>query len=394
MIRYLLANIRFRRRRMALTILGIVVGTTLIMSLLLVSDGLERAVTGQLRSFGSDLIVVFPGKEENPFIGLAGNLRLRDKDVDAVARVEGVRFAVAMNSRSMQVESEGEEKAVLVHGSAWEPTRHIFEESKGLGLAEGAWPDDDRTASAVLGSDLAARRFDWPIAVGDELVIRGRTFAVAGILKPTGSSEDDGLLYVSMQRFRALTGETGANSILAKIEVGADAEEVAERIRRALERQKGIEDFVVLTPANALRIVVGVLGVVRFILGSIAAVALVVGGVNIMNTMFTAVLERTREIGVLKALGGTDRAVLVLFLAEAGAFGAIGGSLGAALAYGIGELVEAAAEAKGYPFLQVSLDPLVLFGVLALTFVLGAFFGAVPAWQAARLKPTDALRYE
>lgn len=394
MTRYLLATLRFRRKRLALTVFGVVIGTTLIMSLLLVGDGLERAVAGQLRSFGSDLIVIFPGKEQNPFAGLAAGLRLRDKDVDAVRGVEGVRFVAAMSTEAMKVEVEGEEKDVLVHGSEWEPTRNIFEESKGYGLAEGVWPAEDRAALAVLGSALAADRFAAPIGVGDELVMRGRTFTVAGILKPTGSSEDDGVLYVSTERFRSLTGEAGANSMLAKLEVGSDPETVAERIRQTLERQKGIEDFVVLTPDNALRVVGSVLGVVRFILGSIAAVALVVGGVNIMNTMFTAVLERTREIGVLKSLGATDRTVLGLFLTEAGALGALGGGAGALLAYGIGEAVEAAAEAKGFPLLQVAIDPFVLFGVLAFTFALGAFFGAVPARQAARLRPTDALRYE
>jgi putative ABC transport system permease protein len=123
-------------------------------------------------------------------------------------------------------------------------------------------------------------------------------------------------------------------------------------------------------------------------------VALVVGGVNIMNTMFTSVLERTREVGVMKALGATDRSILLLFLAEAGLLGAFGGLLGTCISYLFAKGIEYAAASQSLSILKITFNPLIVLGTLVFTFVIGAVFGAIPAVGAARLRPTEALRYE
>lgn len=395
MIRLIAANLRHRRRRMALTVLGIVIGTTLIMTLLFLSQGLRRAVASQLQSFGGDLIFVFPGKEDNPFVGLVGRLELRDKDVNAIRGVSGVRAVLPMQSKTVTVGFDGEEKTALLHGSPWEETRVLFEESRGFGLTAGTWPARDDLPLAVLGSEIAATRFHRPFAVGDVFTLKGRRFEVAGILKSTGFSDDDSFIYVSLERYRRATGDVaGVRGVIVKTEPGLDPEAVAGDIKERLLRQKGIEDFVVLTSDKAMNIVGDVLGVMQAVLGGIAAVALLVGGVGIMNTMFTAVLERTREIGVLMAVGATRRKILAIFLAEAGMLGAVGGAAGAGLASLLAKIAEAVARAKNFPFLTVDLDPLVIAGVLAFTFAVGTLFGAVPAWQASRLRPTEALRYE
>lgn len=388
-------NFRHRRLRSWLTILGIVIATTLILELNFLGDGMRRAVEVQMRNFGGDILLIFPGKEDNPFAGMAGQAEIRDRDVRAIGEVDGVRFVVPMQTSTVRMDSRGDERAVLLHGSPWRETRKVFEESRGFGLAEGAWPESDEAAEVILGSELAAARFDRPVRTGDILNIGGRRFTVAGVFKRTGDSNDDSMAYVSLERWRRITGDTtGVRGVIAKLGSGADASAVAQDVKERLLEEKGVEDFVVLTPEKALRIIGDVLGVIRLVLGGIAAISLLVGGVGIMNTMFTSVLERTREIGVLKALGATDRRVLSLFLVESGMLGAVGGLLGVALSAGIAKAAEAAARSRGFVFLDVAIDPTMVAAALAVTFILGMAFGAFPAWQAARLKPTDALRYE
>lgn len=391
----ILRNLRHRRLRAWLTILGVVIGTTLILSLNLLGDGMRRAVARQMQSFGSDLIFVFPGKEDNPFIGMLAGAKLRDRDIRAVRGIEGVRLVTPMQTGTVRIGYRGEEKFVIIHGSPWEETRAIFEESRGYGLAEGEWPARDDLPQVILGSDLAAERFSSPIGAGDTVTVRGRDYEVAGVFKPTGDPTDDSMAYFSFERLLRITGEaSGANSMILKTEAGRDPAEIEAAIKARLAGERGATDFVVLTPDKAYRIVGDILGVIQLVLGGIAAVALVVGGVGIMNAMFTSVLERTREIGLLKALGATDRRVLTLFLVEAGAIGAVGGGVGVGVSSAIAYAAEYAAKRQGFMFLDIAVEPSLVLGVLSFTFVLGVFFGAVPAWQAARLKPTEALRYE
>lgn len=181
---------------------------------------------------------------------------------------------------------------------------------------------------------------------------------------------------------------------IAKVESGMEVKGVARDVEYELERRRGSGEFTVFTSDSALEIVGSVLGVVQLVLGAFAAVALIVGGVGIMNTMFTSVLERTREVGIMKALGATDRSILALFLGEAGLLGAIGGGLGIAVSYAFAKTIEFAAASRDLSILQIDFDPLVVVGTLVFTFVIGSIFGAIPAVRASRLRPTEALRYE
>ncbi|MBI4457711.1 ABC transporter permease [Candidatus Uhrbacteria bacterium] len=396
MIGLVFRNFQYRRRRTALTVLGISLGSTLIVSFLLLGQGLETAVAERMRSFGSDLIFVFPGKENNPFAGMFGGSELRDKDVDALKSVEGIRIVLPMQTRTLKAALDGEEKAILIHGSPWMETEILYRESQGFGIAEGYWPTREDAKEVVAGSTAAAWRFRRPLTVSDELVIRGRRYRVAGIFKPTGDAANDAMIYFSQREFRRLTGDTtGVRAIILKVGTGYDLNAVADSAKATLSRQRGIGDFAILTPDKALRLVGNVLDTVRIVLGGLAAVALLVGGVGVMNTMFTAVLERTREIGIMKALGAAESKILTMFLLEAGLYGATGGVIGSLASLAIAKVAEAASGATGgLALLSVEIDPLVILGSLSFTFVLGALFGVVPAWQAARLLPTEALRYE
>ncbi len=396
-LQIILRSFLFRKRRTFLTVLGIVIGSTLILTLVLLGDGMERALASQLQAFGGDLVFVMPGKADDP---LSGFLRgtsgdLKDEDLRRIRETRGVELAMGMQIKNFRVEYAGETEVMNFSASPWEETRAIFEVSQGFQIESGAWPTRDEQDLLVLGKLAASDRFSRPIQVGEELVVSGKRFTVAGVLKSLGNPDDDARAYISIDRFRAITGERGTVMMaVAQVESGLDVKRVAEDLQYELERRRGSGDFTVFTSDSALEIVGGVLGVVKLVLGAFAAVALIVGGVGIMNTMFTSVLERTREVGIMKALGATDRSILYLFLSEAGLLGAIGGALGILISYGFAKVIEFAAASRDLAILQIDFDPVVVLGTLFFTFVIGSVFGAIPAVRASRLHPTEALRYE
>lgn len=394
-LKIILRSFLFRKRRTLLTVLGITIGATLILTLVLLGEGLKSALVTQLSAFGSDLIFVSPGKQDSIISAfLSGGQQLKDQDLRVVQDTPGVALAMGEQVKDFRVEYNGEKKVVNVIGGPWRETRAIFSGSQGFQIDKGDWPARDELDEVVLGRLAATTRFSRTIQVGEELTIGNKRFLVAGTLKSLGNSDDDSRIYMSLDRLRALTGErTGMMIIMAKAEPGTNVKHVASDIQYNLER-KNSGDFTVFTSDNALEIVGNVLGIVQLVLGAFAAVALVVGGVNIMNTMFTSVLERTREVGVMKALGATDRSILLLFLSEAGLLGAFGGIIGLAISYLFAKAIEFAAASQSLSILKIHFDPFIVLGTLVFTFVIGAVFGAIPAWRASRLRPAEALRYE
>ncbi len=388
-------NLRYRRLRSWLTIIGIIIGVGLIVGLIYLGEGMKTAVLRQMQMFGSDLLIILPGEEENPLIGLLSGLELRKKEVEVVRNVPGVRLILPMNTETIQANFLGEKQSILLHGSPWQETKIVYEESQGFGLREGTWPEREEESATILGATLADKRFQNQIRIGDEIIVRGRKLRVAGIFKTTGNEDDDSMMFVSFAQFQRLTGKNGGvNSLIAKLSVGADPELVAEDIKAALKNQPGSIEATVLTAAKVGNIVGNILGIIEIILGSIAVVSLLVGGVGIMNTMYTSVLERTREIGVMKAIGATNSQIVIIFLIESGAVGLLGGIIGAGIGLGLAYLTQLVARAQGFLYLEVTPQLGLLFFILFLTFLFGVTAGVLPARQAAELKPAKALRYE
>ena len=302
-----------------------------------------------------------------------------------------------MEVGTLTVEFFGEKKSIMLHAAPWKEFRSVLEESQGMKITKGNWPDSDTANEAVAGYLAATKTFKRNIRVGDEIIIKSKRFRISGILSEVGIKEDDNTIFISQSAFRTLTGSGPfARSAILKVEEGVNINQVAAEVRYKLAKQEVVRDFSVLTPDKAERIIDDVLSVIELVLMVIAVVSLIVGAVGIMNTMYTSVLERTRQIGVMKAIGATNEIILFLFLFESGIIGLGGGIFGVLAGLGGAYAVGLIGDYFGIHglFAPGSIDYLGIISILIVTFITGILSGIFPARQAARMEPADALRYE
>lgn len=390
-------GLRYRQLRSWLTVLGIVIGIMLVMIIFALGNGIQHAVRTTLQMFGPDLIVVYPGKENNPLLGLIGGAKFRQSDLLSLARIPGVKFVLPFDTGIVTAEYKGEKQSVMLHAQNWSHYVEVMEESQGHKIEQGSYPESDTAKEVVLGYSAARTLFRQPVRIGDDIIIKSKKLRVAGSVTSMGEQNHDSVIYISKDVYDELTGNANiANSAIIKILPGYDGKLIAQEIRYELSKQSVVEDFSVLTPDRANDLVASVLNIIELSFMIIALVSLVVGGVGVMNTMYTSVLERTKQIGVMKAIGASAEAILVLFLIESGIIGMIGGFLGIGFgllaADGIGRL----ASTLGVPglFAWSAIDVSGVFALLIFTFIIGLVAGFLPARTASRLEPAEALRYE
>lgn len=392
-----LKSIRYRPVRSWLTIFGIVIGIMLVVIILSLGNGIRSAITGTLQMFGSDSIIIMPGKETNPLLGLLGGQRFKERDLMDLEKIDGVKFVVPMENGMVNVEYQGEKKTVMLHAANWKNYIKVMESSQGIKLEQGNWPEDNKTNKTVLGYGAMRNLFKKEVMVGDEIVIKSKRFVVSGALSRIGEQMIDNVVFISMDLFRELTGSrSGATTAFVKIQPGVSIDLVAKQIKYKLSQQEVVREFSLLTAEKADRLVGNVLSIVELILIVVALISLVVGGVGIMNTMYTSVLERTKQIGTMKAIGASSEAILFLFLIESGLIGLIGGILGIILGILAAYFISLIADSFGIRglFSFASLDPFGFAVILIITFITGIISGALPARRAASMEPAEALRYE
>lgn len=251
-----------------------------------------------------------------------------------------------------------------------------------------------------MGKQVAESVFKEKVIIGEDITIKGRKFKIAGVLNSLGSKTDDSSIYLDMPLYQDLTGEKrgAAQMAMVKIVEGLKTDVVAERIKENLQetrkRRVGTDaaDFSVITSEKMGDIAGGVLAIIQFAVLAFAGIAILVGGIGITNTMFTAVRERTKEIGIMKAIGAKNSAILSIFLIEAGIIGFIGGLGGTALGALLAKIIEIYGQIHPMFYISASVTPgLLLFG-LFFSFFVGCVAGFLPARKATQLKPVDALR--
>jgi len=391
---YAARNLAGRKLRSYLTILGVVIGIASIVSIVSVGQGVSDYVYSQLMAFGTDFVSVQPGSLQSLASGPTGaqTASLTENDRKAVEVIGGVKAAYGQVMAQSSLRFGTQSGIAITFGMP----AATFTDFSMYTLREGRYYRDN-AGEAVIGADLADTIFDRKIRVGDAIFLNNASFRVVGILsKGSGlSSAIDSVLMTDPPSLMATLGRSKTvisyDEIDVKVEPGADPNEVGaaitERLRNLHHVTEDTQDFTVITPDLVSGIVGGILTTLNLFLGGLASIALVVGGVGIANTMFMAVTERTREIGILKAIGARNRDILEIFMFESGMIGLAGGLAGCLIGFTLSYVLNQ----FGVPS-KVDL-PLV---ALALSFSIGVGIvsGIYPARHASRLPPVEALRYE
>jgi putative ABC transport system permease protein len=391
--------------RSVLTMLGIIIGVGAVVALLSIGQGVQAAITDQIQGIGSNVIFVFPGTltQGGASFGAGTLASLTVEDAEAIAdpaNCPDVAAVAPQQQRSLQIVYRGRNTNASVVG-----TTPAFSFVRNAEPAEGLFFDDQEMASsarvAVLGAQIATDLFDQESPVGQTIRIDRVPFRVIGVLvERGGGGPTDTSIYVPLSTAKSrLFGTTSARggghavqiitvSAVSESRMDAAVSEITELLRQRHKIEYGDDDFSVTSQKDILGVLNQVTNILTIFLAAIAAISLLVGGIGIMNLMLVSVTERTREIGIRKAVGAKRADILVQFLIEAMVLSIIGGVIGV----GFGALLAAAVNATGALATHVSLQAVALS--VTFSMAVGLFFGLYPATRAASLNPIQALRYE
>ncbi len=393
-------NIRRRRARSLLTVFGIVISIATIFVLVSVSLGLDAAVKEQFRQLGTDKFFLTPkGQAGGP--QTASVVRLTNEDIRTIERVSGVHSVSYMSLGNTKIAYGRQVRFVTIIGLPLD-NYDVFKESGFINVDSGRYlaPGDSR--STMIGylykyGDVFAKS----IEAGDTVELNDVTFRVRSVLEQVGNAADDKNIYVSLEDFETLfpAQKNSYSQLAIQVSPGENLTIVAERVEKDLLRARGLtedtQDFDIQTPEELLATFGVILNILTGFLLGVAAISLLVGGIGITNTMYTAVLERTKEIGVMKAVGARNSVVVTIFTVESGLLGLVGGAGGVLIGIGIAKMLEyIAVNFLATTILQAALPWYLIIGSLAFSFFVGAIAGIVPALRGARIRPVQALRYE
>jgi putative ABC transport system permease protein len=395
---FTVSNIVSRKKRSMLTIIAIVIGISAVVSLTSLGYGLQDTINEEFESMGTDKLMIMPGSSMFSMMGIGGG-SMTKHDMDVIKRVDGIETAGAMIYKSAKVEFKGETKYTFVIGLPTDETRKVIDSMQQIKVTEGRDLKKSDSNAVIVGYLIINDEFFGKgISLGDKISIEGRDFKIIGALDRIGSRPDDTQVYIPLDTAREIFDEPEKiDIIIAKIKSGYDASVVAEDVKEALRKDRGVEkgeeDFTVQTSEQLLDTFSSIFSLVMMVVIGIAAISLLVGGVGIMNTMYMSILERTREIGVMKSIGAMNSDILLMFLIESGFLGLFGGIAGCLLGIGIAKLVETIIQGQ-IIMLRASISTELIAGTLLFSFVIGTVSGMLPARRAARLQPVEALRYE
>ena len=393
-------NLKRRGIRSWLTLLGIFIGIAAVVSLISLGNSLQYAVISQFPIETTEIITVSPGglNQFGP-IGTAGAAPLKQSDVDAIERLGGVEVVFGRNIQNAFIDFNSIQNLRTVANSPMGQKRNYLEDYFGLKIDRGRMLRDDDFNGVVLGSSFSNSErngFEREIRIGDRLKINEREFRVVGILERMGSFIfDRGIIMNEDSMQRLFDFEDEVDMITVKVKDKKEIPKISEEIERLMRQRRrvkeGEEDFQVSTPEAMLSTVNQVLFGVQVFIAIVASLSILVGAIGISNTMTTSVLERKKEIGIMKAIGAKNKDVFYQFFIEAGLLGFIGGMIGILVGLGAGYLgVYSIKEFLGVSTKMTINYFLISFALIG-SFLIGSLSGIIPALNAAKQNPVDAL---
>ncbi len=392
-------NLKRRKLRSWLTMIGIFIGIAAVVGLISLGQGLQNSITEQFEQLGSDTIIISTKGMGAPG-SATGSLKLTSKDLKIIQNVKGVEYASGYLIKQGQVLYKDESGVGYATGITFDDFEKMLE-MMGLKVLDGRGIKEGDKFKVVVGyNHIYKNTWERPLKIGSTIQMEGYDFKVVGVLEKIGNPIDDNIIYLPKETLKEILNiEDEESQIVVNVYQEFNPIDVAKDIERKLRKSRGEkegqETFDVQTSEQMLESFNSIFGIVQAVLVGIAAISLLVGGIGIMNTMYTAVIERTREIGVMKAIGARNLDILFIFLFEAGLLGLVGGTIGIGIGIGLGKGVEYIASTMLDTDLLQAIFPLYLIiGALFFSFLIGTLSGILPAMQATKLRPADALRYE
>lgn len=402
-LREALESLSANKLRAGLTILGIVIGVGAVIAMLAVGAGAQDTILGSISGIGTNLLFVFEGNFQNEVRNVQP---LTTSDAEAIGdpfQAPHVQNVAPTVDGTGQINFSGETTTAQIYGVTPE-----YQPVRNYGLLEGTFLTDDdmngRTSVVLLGPEIADKLFGRRnYLVGEIVRIEGQPFRVIGVLESKGGGQfgsQDNVVVVPITTAKTRLLNRDRDSVdtifvqaTSPEDVNIAEEEISELLRTRHRTELGADDFTIFTQQDFLSVASTITGVLTVFLGGIAAISLLVGGIGIMNIMFVSVTERTKEIGLRKAVGARKTDIMVQFLAESSLLSLIGGIIGILLGWVIASIVGRIAAASGTPFYPtISLGAILLATIFSTA--VGLFFGLYPANRAANLEPVEALRYE
>lgn len=387
-------SIRQRKLRSALTVLGIVIGIAAIIALVSIGEGTNAAVSSALGSLGANTIFVASGGGGGGFGLSSATESLQKKDLTAIQSVRGIDIAVGIFVKSSSATFKDQTKSLSLFGVDTKEAQNFFVDIGVVELDQGRFFKSGERHVVVAGSAVAAKAFDTPLKVNDKFTIKDEKIQIVGILKETGQSTYDSIVIAPIEDVQETSAEKDQFTIIfARVNDPSRIDDIASDIQKKMDDLHGKKVFQVFTTKQLTEQIGTVTNMLSLVLGGIAGIALVVAGIGIANTMYMSIMERTKEIGIMKAIGASNRNVLEIFLMEAALIGLIGGIAGDILGTVLSEVLGAVLKNYGLSF-STKVTPELLGLGLAFSVIVSVVFGLLPARKAAKLRPIEALRYE
>ncbi len=391
------SSIVSNKMRSLLTMLGIIIGVAAVIALMSIGYGVQESIKNDISRLGSNTITITPGTGRKPGVrAAAGSTQtLTYKDYQAIKNLPNITYAAPLVTNSYLLVNGNKNWNTRVYGCTTD-----YAALSSLSAQEGRfWTEKEynaRARVAVIGKTVATGLFGEEDPIGQKLRINGDPFTVIGLLEEKGYSfmdQDDRVLCPFSTVQERMLHITYVNNIVISSDNDSDLSQIESDVTNLLRTRHRIatgaeDDFSIQNSQDLLKTMESTTQTLTIFLGSIAAISLLVGGIGIMNIMLVSVTERTKEIGIRKALGATYRMIIVQFLIESITVSLAGGFLGVALGVGIALLIPHISE------LSTLLTAMPIVGSFVFSVLIGLIFGLYPAQKAAKLNPIDALHYE
>jgi len=393
-------NIRERMSRSILTLLGIAIGIMAIISLMGIGEGMNQQITGELSSL-SDTIIIRVGPGFSIFTGGFSTENndeyLTERDISDIERISGIREVNTQLSGTAILTFNGENVSATITGMDSASIDLTYNNND---LEFGTILKNGDQNNIIIGSNIAYSYFNSDVFIGNRIKINGNKFIVKGIFAEQGQGgliSNDNAVLLTSRDFKKVTGESNIYSATATVLNVNEVENIADEIELVINENHGKDDFASATTMSSIQESIQmIIGILQTVLLAIASIALVVASIGIMNTMLTSVMERTREIGIMKAIGATNTDVMLIFIIEGVLVSLIGGAIGIVLgvfgSQGISVILSGFAGRGAALQPIVSLTSVVL--AVGVSLLVGVMSSTYPAWKAAKMSPIEAVRYE